>query len=130
MPYKNKEDRNKAELRRYHKRRQRMVEILGGKCQHCGTQEDLEFDHKDRTLKTMSISRMWSLSWEKLLKELEHCQLLCNSCHIKKSHESGDTAGQQRYGEMKHGSPWKYSKHKCRCDPCKQAYASYRKKYR
>jgi hypothetical protein len=57
---------------------------LGGQCIECGTTElfKLEFDHINSELKTKQITRIHP---DKLEKELENIQLLCNMCHRIKS---------------------------------------------
>jgi len=57
---------------------------LGGKCKHCDCLElfKLEFDHINPKLKTKQITRIHP---DKLEKELENIQLLCNICHRIKS---------------------------------------------
>lgn len=60
----------------------------------CGCTEKLEVDHIDPTLKDPSMKRpkthgfKYGLAWERILKELENCQLLCKDCHILKTYAS------------------------------------------
>lgn len=88
-------DMNSYMKERYRKRRQDAIEKLGGKCVFCGTCQDLQFDHIDRTDKIGTIAKLSSASNEKFNKEVEKCQLLCSSCHIDKSREDGS------YGSIK-----------------------------
>ena len=74
--------------RRYREQRNWAIELLGGKCAHCGATERLEFDHSESKLKGTSVSsviRGWSK--ERLAKffKREKIQLLCVSCHLKKT---------------------------------------------
>jgi hypothetical protein len=57
---------------------------LGGKCKDCNCTElfKLEFDHINPKFKTKQITRIHP---DKLEKELENIQLLCNICHRIKS---------------------------------------------
>lgn len=64
-------------------RRAYALEFLGGKCAVCGSTENLEIDHKDPTQKSFPISR--PPSEKAFRKELTKCQLLCHTCHSKKS---------------------------------------------
>ena len=82
---KNKQKRTETQRERRRQRRLLMIEKLGGKCCGCGTTENLQFDHLDRTQKTGNISKMLDLSLEKLVEEVDKCQLLCYSCHEYKS---------------------------------------------
>lgn len=93
-----------------------------GPCQHCGSNESLEVDHIFPSLKTMEASSIWSRTQEVRDKELSNCQVLCKSCHLKK------TLSERKKPD--HGTAHMYSKHKCRCEPCKQAYSKKRLKQR
>jgi len=78
------------ELRR--KKRQQLVEHLGGKCIGCGVTEDLQFDHINRADKLYTIGKIidWDLS--RILPEVEKCQLLCKECHRIKTRTNHDNA--------------------------------------
>lgn len=86
MPYK---DYNKkmAEYmtKRYHRRRKLILERLGGKCNYCGSTEDLEIDHIDPFKKEVKINkRLSGLAESKSEAEIEKCQLLCKACNIER----------------------------------------------
>jgi hypothetical protein len=115
MPYKNKEDHlararayhheNKEAKNAYHreyaknnrekinksvrnlksKKKETLLEHLGGKCCGCGSAENLQFDHIDRTQKSFTIGKSWGYTLEKLLEEADKCQLLCKECHQYKT---------------------------------------------
>jgi hypothetical protein len=59
------------------------IEQLGGRCQVCGETRPwiLEFHHSEEENKENQISFLKHLSWEKLVKELVKCELLCRNCH-------------------------------------------------
>lgn len=86
-----------------------------GPCKHCGSWESLEVDHIDPKLKTMHAAALWSRRQEVRDKELANCQVLCKSCHLKK------TLSERKKPE--HGTAHMYNKHKCRCEPCRKAYS-------
>ena len=93
--YMRKYNRNK-----YRKRRAEVVEILGGKCESCGTTENLEVDHIDPNEKTLNIAKvLHGTKWELIKEELTKCQLLCNTCHRKKSKKDGSTFKNVAKGE-------------------------------
>jgi hypothetical protein len=60
------------------------IEYGGGKCKHCGYNKHkdiLQFHHlKD---KNFTIGHVGKISWNKLIKEIDKCILLCPTCHRK-----------------------------------------------
>tara|TARA_A100001234_G_C12489914_1_gene327275 strand:+ start:101 stop:526 length:426 start_codon:yes stop_codon:yes gene_type:complete len=72
--------------------KQFLIDYLGGKCVSCGTTENLEFDHIDPNTKRYNVSKvipdtspetpLCQSVWE----EVNKCQLLCKSCHRKKTY--------------------------------------------
>ena len=121
-------------MRNYYLRRlQEAKDLLGGRCVGCGSELDLQFDHIDPKTKSHNITNM--LMWAKSLWiiELKKCQLLCLSCHKKKT--SGDIAsgvivvGTPRRSIV-HGTIWAYSGRGCRCSECSEAKRLNSLKYR
>jgi 5-methylcytosine-specific restriction endonuclease McrA len=102
-------------------RRKRFLQLLGGKCESCGTTEKLHFDHKSKKNKEFQISDMIDTNEARLLKEVKKCQLLCNDCHRAKTHKNWEYA----LPESPHGSLWRYKKYGCRCDKCKKYMSDY-----
>ena len=93
-------------------RRQHYINLFGGVCCKCGSDDCLEFDHVDPDKKF--THRIFSYSHERIKDELSKCQLLCKECHIKKTNlDLGRGAV--------HGTVNMYKKYKCRCEPCRQA---------
>lgn len=82
---KHREKRTETQKLKRQERRKILIEHLGGKCVGCGTTEKLQFDHLDRTQKLFNIGKCLDYSFEKLLPEVEKCQLLCYDCHEIKS---------------------------------------------
>lgn len=109
----------------YAENRAKAIDLLGGICVWCGTTEQLEFDHinGDRIDRSHKISALLLSSWNRVVEELEKCQLLCKDCHTVK------TWSQNRV-RAKHGSASFYINQKCRCDRCKAANAERVRKYR
>ena len=107
---------------RYKKRREFALAYLGGKCVHCGATEDLEFDHIDRKEKEATIADMMLWAKDRLLKELDKCQLLCKSCHNEKTLKDLN----KKNAKNSHGtiSSYRY----CKCHLCKTAKSEYTKK--
>jgi hypothetical protein len=130
--------------------RQRALEYGGNKCQDCGYNEcpdALHFHHLDPSTKEFSISSGNTKSWEKIVRELEKCILICANCHAKRhyipppddyleyfkiSFKQIDPDYYVKYPRLKkiieHGLIGKY-KQGCRCDLCKSASTQYRKKF-
>lgn len=58
--------------------------MLGGKCSFCGYKKclaSLDFHHKNPKNKNLDGRRLYSHSWNKILKEIKKCILLCANCH-------------------------------------------------
>ena len=72
----------------YRKRmKQRAVDYKGGSCELCGYNKSisiLTFHHRDPLLKDFNLSGSGICkSWNKLIIELDKCQLLCFNCHYE-----------------------------------------------
>lgn len=102
----------------YHRRRQAMIEFLGGECVECGSTENLEFDHIDPSQKLFDISQNLTLSNPDVLTELGKCQLLCQPHHQAKT-----AAGNSGFT---HGTIYGFQNKKCRCGACWEAEQEYR----
>jgi hypothetical protein len=114
---------NKYMSKRYAERRLFAINKLGGVCVECGSKKNLEFDHIDRSTKSFSMADCMLWAKERFLRELDKCQLLCKSCHQKKTLvDLNQTDGRNSHGTL---SSYKY----CRCDICKKAQREYNKKY-
>ena len=85
-----KNQRNTYNAEYYRKRRAAFIQQLGGKCVICGCTENLEFDHIDSSSKKISIAKFMFYNMNKLKEEISKCQLLCHSCHVKKSKQCND----------------------------------------
>ena len=105
-------------------RRKLFESLLGGVCVSCRGDKNLEFDHvipEDKSFNLATSCMEYSL--ETILPELQKCQLLCKSCHRRKT-------ASDRYPDLPdHGIASRYSNGGCRCDSCKKAWAKYMKKY-
>ncbi len=110
--------------RRYDERRALMIERLGGKCVVCGSKENLEMDHKDRTQRAANFDEIRGRSLAYFLQEVDKCQLLCEEHHIGKTLEE---RGQRR---VTHGDLGMYQHHGCRCEACTTAMREYTRSYR
>lgn len=66
-------------------RRARVIEYLGGACVGCGSTEHLDIDHISPGAKSFTVSENLCRRWDILEPELRKCQLLCRSCHVRKT---------------------------------------------
>ena len=73
----------------YHKRKNELIELLGGQCIKCGSKHDLQFDHKNPKLRKFKIGKLLNFKKEEVFKEVKKCQLLCRKCHTGKSVKEG-----------------------------------------
>jgi hypothetical protein len=67
-------------------RKIQVVELLGGKCHICGYDKyygALHLHHIDPEQKEMSWKAMRVCSWEKMIKEVNKCVLICSNCHAE-----------------------------------------------
>jgi len=63
-------DMAKYMAERRKKRRAQLIEMSGGACVRCGSEEDLHFDHKDPKEQKFRLNgKMLDGSWEKILEE-------------------------------------------------------------
>lgn len=65
--------------------KQKLVNMLGGRCEICGYSRSswaLEFHHYDRTTKKHNvISDGFTRAFSKIVEEAKKCVLLCSNCH-------------------------------------------------
>lgn len=80
-----KKCRSEAVTNNRRKRKQKLVEYFGGKCQVCGYNKciaALDFHHKNPEEKNFAISKSGVCrSWERMLAEANKCILVCCRCH-------------------------------------------------
>lgn len=118
-------EKRRAYLRNYQRQwmAKRRNDWLADKCcVKCGSLENLEVDHIDRTAKKYPVASLWGMSLDNLnrIAELAKCQVLCHSCHIEKTWSKD-------FQRAKCGTPSGYKK--CKCDACREAATIDRRKY-
>ena len=75
----------------YQSRMKKLRKAFGDKCVKCGTTENLHFDHIDPSTKYKSIGDLaTSNGFDRCYEEALKCQLICSTCHKKKSIENRD----------------------------------------
>lgn len=75
---------NQYTLNRGRETRNRILAHLGGKCAVCGFDKypcSLEVHHLDPAIKDKTFAGMRGWAWQRVLKELKGCILLCRNCH-------------------------------------------------
>lgn len=110
-------------------RRQDLIALKGGKCEVCGSFDQLEFDHRDPTTKMFNLSGAYlDRAWETILLELAKCDLLCYKCHREKTVRNGEAGGghNKDLSPLTHGTMRMYDLGACRCTPCRGAKRDYR----
>lgn len=112
------------QVKKYARLRAEMLFILGGKCAVCGSAEDLEMDHIDRSTKKFSLKQLVFRKHATFLEEVAKCQLLCDPCHNKKTlADKGLEPAKGRHGTI---STYRY----CKCRICFAAKSKYNHDYR
>ena len=81
----NKDKVNAATRKLRARKKQQLIEHLGGKCVGCGTDKDLQFDHLVRADKSFTIGGNLTRNMDVLIAEADKCQLLCKNCHQLKT---------------------------------------------
>ena len=104
---------------RHYRLKAKAIDILGGKCVACGTDERLEFDHIDPSTVEFRIIPGLRLAWSRVETELKKCQLLCHEHHWEKTRKD------RQLNDGKHGIIGMYTNNGCRCSDCKAAWAEY-----
>lgn len=107
MPYKDIQKRREAEKRYYRrhlvlykdkniKRRKVLLEFVNSlktkPCMDCGQRYPsyvMDFDHREPKLKISTISKIIRDMWSKdrILSEIEKCDLICANCHRIRTHK-------------------------------------------
>lgn len=87
---------NAADALRYKKRalKHKLIILKGGKCVKCGYDKcegALQFHHRDPAEKEFTLSKInlndTNFSFEKILIEVEKCDLLCANCHAEEHYK-------------------------------------------
>jgi hypothetical protein len=67
-----------------HSRRNKLIELSGGKCNRCDSITKLEFNHISTSTKLfgLNVGNM-ARKWSVILDEHKKCELLCYVCHLE-----------------------------------------------
>lgn len=110
MAYKDK--KKQREYQRAWKENRRRAFFNGKRCLQCGSIENLQLDHVDPTKKVSH--KIWTWSSERRNAEVKKCQVLCTSCHKRKTKKSVEMLAHGTRGATMYRKG-------CRCDLCKKA---------
>lgn len=86
---KNKDYVNEQQRNTKRERKLKAIEHFGGKCYDCKQtfhSAVYEFHHINPKEKDRDPSKLFLLRWERIIKELEKCVLLCANCHRIRHH--------------------------------------------
>lgn len=103
--------------KKYDKRRQEFVKLLGGVCRECSATENLYFSPSAEATPNYNLKKkMNNANYEELRAEVLKHFLICASCRAKKRNgvEHGGGASGVR---------------NCKCAPCKAKKAEFMKNY-
>lgn len=65
-------------------KKQKAIELMGGSCKYCGYNKcagSMDFHHTNAKLKDKNFHHMRFWSWNRIVKELKKCELVCKNCH-------------------------------------------------
>ena len=80
----NKQKRQKQVLDRIRNNKKLVIDYFGGKCNDCGGvfhPSVYDLHHRNPEEKDNNFKTMLHRSWNKIIKEIEKCDLLCANCH-------------------------------------------------
>lgn len=75
---------NKYCIDRWRERRDLIIKRMGGKCKLCGYYKhncSIDIHHLDPKKKEPNFGNLRKLSWDKVLRYIVGCVLLCRNCH-------------------------------------------------
>lgn len=76
------------ERRRREAQRKQAIDFLGGQCKDCGIGDPrvLVFDHITED-KESNVAGLLGKAWERIVLELNKCELVCANCHLIRTNE-------------------------------------------
>lgn len=121
MPYKDKAKQRKAqaEFSKNKRNKIKFAWFYGKKCVDCGSVENLEIDHRDRSEKVSH--RVWLWSVDKREAELRKCDIRCRNCHKNRHRIEERIRPEHSRDGYRRG---------CRCEECRSDWNAYKKELR
>lgn len=90
----NKDKYLKYNREQYARYRERLDILKSLPCADCGgifPPYVMDFDHLDAAVKKFNVGINKRYSWERTLREIAKCELVCANCHRIRTHERRDT---------------------------------------
>lgn len=110
-----KEYRRRYSLAAYHRKREALVQELGGKCSVCESKESLVFVKNKDSPVDFVVNKLTTMSEEKREHVLPYVTLMCE-------HHANEVLYNK--GRLTHGTYWSSYKVKCPCDECEEYRAN------
>lgn len=91
-----KESSKQAVVKYRQNQKLKAVAYLGGKCKFCNYDKSvtaLSFHHRNPEEKEFSVSNV-TMKWDRLLPELDKCDLVCQNCHREIHYKTSKTPHQ------------------------------------
>lgn len=83
---------HESQSQRWIERKIKAIDLFGGCCSQCGYNKNyaaLDFHHCDPSKKEADWGRLRLRSWDKIIKELKKCILVCRNCHAELHNPQG-----------------------------------------
>ena len=80
----NKDTIHQRNMRDKRRKRDYIQKLKEVPCMDCGGTFNpvaMDFDHRERDSKKMNVSMLCNYSWDRLLDEIEKCDIICSNCH-------------------------------------------------
>ena len=84
MEYTSEQKMYRNQIFRWRRIKERALQYKGGCCVSCGYNQHpaaLQFHHKVPTEKEVTWTKLRLRSWDKIIEELDKCEILCANCH-------------------------------------------------
>lgn len=73
--------RNLRDKKRKREYIQKLKSVPCMDCKNSFNPVAMDFDHREGSDKKMNVSMLCNYSWDRLLKEIEKCDIICSNCH-------------------------------------------------
>jgi hypothetical protein len=110
-----KEYRRRYSLAAYHRRRETIIQELGGECAACGSKEGLSFIKDKDSPVDFVVNKLATMAETKRTQVMPYVSLLCESHASEALHNKG---------RLTHGTYWAAYKCKCKCEDCDEYRAN------